>query len=349
MLEPGTQDVGMPNYQFFAAGVHAFTLNNSGTAPITYRIQFGIAAYHWESLLQSGIGQGPALGLRLIAPDIAPSAPSAPSTPADDATSSEGIAALFPAVVGVMTGGLLSSGGGQAESHSPGPVEPVPVLPTNAPAGLYLTVAGQPVGLPVINAPQGSAGGFSFGSPGTATGFGQSVGASNSLAGVSPGSLPAPHAENVPATEAAPEDEEAPANEFAAVLAAARDPQASIEEIASDLPPVQVADQLRTDGSLPETADESAWAPPDDRTMPEEAKMFDPGIAFGLAAAVAIHYRQVVRGWFSRFRRQIAQPRRLPPAPMPRRPLSTRSRDAYPAGSRTSPSRTESRESFVMH
>jgi hypothetical protein len=344
----GTRDSDTSSYEFVAAGVHVFTLKNTGNAPITYRFQLGIAAYHWESLLQSGIGQGPALGLRLIAPDVSPSAPSPPSAPAGSSAGSEGIAALFPAAVGVMTGGIVSSGDGQAARHSPGPVEPVLILPPNASPGLYLTFAGQPVGSPVVNAAQGSGGGFAVGSSGTATGFGQSVGVGNSFAGASPGGLTAPNAENVPGTESAPEDEEAPAADLAALLAAAHDPEASIEEIASDLSPARVADPLRTDGSLPDSVVESAWAPSDDRTMPEEAKIFDPGLGLGLAAAVAIHYRQAIRGWLARFRRKSAPARRLAPAPAPRRPRSTRSREEYLTGSLTT--RSESREQqFVMH
>jgi hypothetical protein len=347
LLDPGSYPTGTTSYEFVAAGVHVFTLKNPGNAPITYRFQLGIAAYHWESLLQSGIGQGPALGLRLIAPDVSPSAPAPPSAPADGSTGSEGIAALFPAAVGVMTGGIVSSGDGQAASHAPGPVEPVPILPTNATTGLYLTFAGQPVGSPVVNTAQGS-GGFAAFSPGSATGFGQSVGSGNSFAGASSSGLTAPNAENVPGTDAAPEDEDAPAADLAALLAAAHDAEASIEEIASDLSPAQEADPLRTDGSLPDSVVESAWTPPEDRTMPEEARIFDPGLGLGLAAAVAIHYRQAIRGWFSRFRRKNTSARRLAPAPAPRRSRSTRSREEHPTSSRSS--RSESREQqLVMH
>jgi hypothetical protein len=79
--------------------------------------------------------------------------------------------------------------------------------------------------------------------------------------------------------------------------------------------------------------------------MPEQAKMFDPGIGLGFAAAVAIHYRHAIRRWFSRLRRSSARTRRPAPEPMPRRPLPSRSREQGSAGSRTS--RTESRERLL--
>jgi hypothetical protein len=347
-LQLGSEGATVSSSQPLGSGVHVLTLTNPGSTPVTFYFNLTIAAYHWESLLQNGIGQGPALSLRVIAPTYsAPtSTPAADSSPAVEP--STGDAALFPAALSVLTSGFLAPGGSAPVPNSTPRAEPSPVLAPASSTVLYLTIAGQPVGSP--HAPVYAAAGRSASRPAveSAGGFGQALGVSGRLAGHSGGGFTSAgvEVENVPGADATPEDQvvDIDADTAAELLAAVREPVDSMEEFIANAPGEAAVMSAHLDGSLPDGPADATWALPVDRLMPEEAKVFDPGLALGLIASVAIHYRQAIRRWCSRFRRVGAPPRRAP-QPLPRR-VAQRSRDSIRLMPRAS--LAESREYQVV-
>ena len=138
----------------------------------------------------------------------------------------------------------------------------------------------------------------------------------------------------------------ASSDDLAALIAAARNSEGSLSNVTSPTSDAVQPEPLRIDGSLKDTPVAISTALPEDLTAPEEAKALDPGLGFGLVVAVAIHYRQAVRGWFSRFTRKTRRSRRVAPAPVPGKRPSTRSREEVLSASRIS--RAGSREHMVV-
>ena len=83
-VDPGGLDgVGVASDITLTPGVYELQLTANGSQPVLARLVLGTPAISVESILQSGIGQGPGLSLRLIAPVVAltPFAPTPTPTP----------------------------------------------------------------------------------------------------------------------------------------------------------------------------------------------------------------------------------------------------------------------------
>jgi hypothetical protein len=144
-----TYSVGAPNQPHdldltLAAGVYHLSFQNPNQSParLTWLLQ---ELVRWDSLLDNGVGQGPALNLRLINPTSSDlSFPDAPSAPAPAPTPSPSAAPLMGPLALVATG--IQAG--------PGAVAGQVSLPqtageTVAPAGLLLTIGNNLIGRPI--------------------------------------------------------------------------------------------------------------------------------------------------------------------------------------------------------
>ena len=83
-VDPGKPDgVDVTNDITLTPGVYQLQLTANGSQPVLAHLVFGIPSIPVESILQSGIGQGPGLSLRLIAPVVVltPVAPTPTPTP----------------------------------------------------------------------------------------------------------------------------------------------------------------------------------------------------------------------------------------------------------------------------
>lgn len=160
-------------------GDHILRFTADGTAPVRLHWLIFISAFSWERLLQNGVGQGPALELRLIAPSgppaIVPSSPSPvgsppPSPPLSSTSPAPGAATSAPngAIMGPMpvpSGGTANQSpsgpgtgmdpdaGATATGRSSPAMSPAAIAAApRGPAGLFLAFGGQPVGRPVPGA-----------------------------------------------------------------------------------------------------------------------------------------------------------------------------------------------------
>lgn len=344
----GANGETLSTMQQFDAGVHVLTLTNPGSRPVTFRFQLSIGAYHWESLLQNGIGQGPALGLRLIAPTFSDNPSSSTTTSGAAPEASPGPAANLPAVITIATSGLLPGPATPAVPASTSSAALAPALAAGSPTGLFLTVAGQPIGSTAFSAhPAATVPGTSSGHAESSVGFGQSLSPSGQFMSHSDATYTPPAEDQSPIEDAAPEDEVLSSGQEADLMAAIRQPTDSLVEDLSDVGGFAAETPLRLDGSLPDGPTDISWSWPIDRTLPEEAKVIDPGLGLGLIAAVAVHYRETIRRWFSRWSgRESRQPKNRVAPSSPRRP-SSRSQERILSSVRSM--RSESRERLIAH
>ena len=184
------------------AGSYTLRLSTTGGGPaISARVSISTPGSWPEKLLDNGVGQGPALNLRLASPVAADDAPSGsspgavahvePSTPAASTSLGSSPAAAFAA----------ASLGAVGPVSTPAAV--APTAPANAPApatpGVFLALGGEPVGRP---SPEPSAAaatpGISTEGAGSSAAIGQSIALSGPSGGFGFG-LATPAASPVPA------------------------------------------------------------------------------------------------------------------------------------------------------
>ena len=69
-LDPGEPEsiTRGTNGAFLRPAEYVLRLSATGAGPITYRFEFRLPDSRWELILANGVGQGPALSLRLVAP-----------------------------------------------------------------------------------------------------------------------------------------------------------------------------------------------------------------------------------------------------------------------------------------
>ncbi len=125
------------NDENLVPGVYELTLKANGPLPVAAHVVIQAPSVSWESILENGVGQGPALALRLIAP--AGSASAVPPLPQIiPSSNADGPFALQPATI------PTANGAGPVLTAS------VPAGPPNLISGLFVTLGGTVVGRPTL-------------------------------------------------------------------------------------------------------------------------------------------------------------------------------------------------------
>jgi hypothetical protein len=188
--DPGSPGTANQSFQHLGVGTYLVHVTATGTTPVQFTSGYRIPGFAWETILDNGVGQGPALSLRLIAPTPTPgdttgdSAPAATPTTEAPAAGAAGTApgalAQYPAAAAAAS----PTGVGVTGSAHP---ETSAATATQAPgasigtAGLFLSVASAPVGQPSFSSATVATAAFESG-----TGTGGS--ATGALAGIGYGS-----------------------------------------------------------------------------------------------------------------------------------------------------------------
>ncbi|MEO6811713.1 MAG: PPC domain-containing protein [Isosphaeraceae bacterium] len=171
-----------PSMIYLAPGVYHVQIKATGEQGAHVLLTHYADSSHWEALLANGVGQGPALGLRLIAPvvpDLTTSPPpvftpppvlgTIPPPPPSESRPPPSLTAPTPQTPGVDPTKTANPAPGPSTT-TPGEVriesETIAAVPTpraaslaanagfasaQGPAGLYLAPGGQPVGRPAPN------------------------------------------------------------------------------------------------------------------------------------------------------------------------------------------------------
>ena len=152
-------------------GVYSIEAANTGKGSLELSWSIGLGAAEGDSILANGLGQGPALNLRLIS--ATPPSPSATSSIGPDAREVTGSTATIAASIApAVAARVETSGIGNAASQANAAPQ--------GPGGLFLSVGGVPVGTASPSAfhvaavgPGANGGGFALGPEGP--GLGQAV------------------------------------------------------------------------------------------------------------------------------------------------------------------------------
>ena len=324
-IDPGPDGQDNSELDELQLGQYLVRFTATGDQPVTVTAKIGIGAFAWDSLLANGLGQGPALNLRLVSSD-----PPA-NFSLDNASAASAMTGLPSTMMtGPVAGPFVQAGGSAtaAQDHAGSSPAATPggSVASRGTTGLSIDVGGTLVGRPDADADHVAAVG-----PGTtsgaiamasaATGPGQAIAAIGSLRGsftssghvtprrtpeptdpgpITDGSMPpATLAQVAPPTEAAPID-------AAVELAATEGPTAS---------EMGRAASMATDGAL------LATAAPQSETEGAQAPA-------GLAAWVAGLVGMTAAGarWYQKHRRTAPTPASAPafavraiPAPHARR------------------------------
>ena len=310
------QDITPPTSpsMYLKAGVYEFQIKNEGTSPVdvTWSIQ---RKSPWDSLLDNGVGQLPALQLGLVQV----TSPPADSAPANLVQGPAPAATATTSGVGVVMGPTWAV--------TPTPVDGATLTTTGAaatvaPAGLLFTLGSAPVGLPSSDA--GRVAAVGPGLPGTvalaASGqglvqgiiYGQSTGDDRALL---PGGS---HDDGPPApgggSPRTPPAEVAPVNGAMVDTPVARPAQADELVIAAaDWITRFGRSSLRMLSSQPDERPDAEAFPTE---APEESlaggttalrgvghveqAQFDAPLVVGVMSALALRYHQPMVGWFRR-------------------------------------------------
>lgn len=326
------QDVTPPTTPtlYLKAGVYEFQIKNNGMSPVevTWSIH---RKTPWDSLLDNGVGQLPALQLGLVNV-TSPSVDPAPANPAQGPTSAT---TTTTSGVGVVMGPTWAS-----TSTTPvngATLTTTGAAATGAPAGLLFTLGSTPVGLPSSDA--GRVAAVGPGLPGTvalaASGqgliegivYGQSTGDDRAFlwGGSRDDGPPAPGG-GPPRT---PPAEVAPVNGAMVNTPVARPAQADELVIAA-------ADWITRFGRSAFRMSSQPDEPPDAEAFPTEAPVeslasgavalrgaghveqahFDAPVVVGMMSAVALRYHQPMVGWLRR-RHALPATRRAPVSALP--------------------------------
>jgi hypothetical protein len=194
-------------------GPYQIRVENRSDRPATVALSVGTPGFGWESVLENGVGQGPALGLRLVAPSAVFASPATYASHSDTPdVSAPGALAALPAAFGsegiAVPGGpavipdsiadtspspsLVSSPNGLLASSAATGLVGLPAesggLPSALPGGTgaatVLAAAGTAAGLPVVTVGQGS-GSTGLDALGTGAPLGDLATVSEALAGMS--------------------------------------------------------------------------------------------------------------------------------------------------------------------
>jgi hypothetical protein len=305
-------------------GVYFARFTATGDTPVTLTTGLSIGAFGWDSLLANGLGQGPALNLRLISTDAPASFalgdPASSGQYAYSAASSTSGAFAGPFAAGAVTSAHLPA---TVVLNRSGLPEAEAALVSSSPSGLSLDVGGAPVGLPSAGADHVAAVSPGVGSGSVALalagpGLGQSISSPLAFRGdFAPDDAPAPSS---PAEPPAPATDGSMTQESAApILPTPGDESRSPgNESAKSDPDVGSASWSPASPEIPaeaalSPASFSAAAPSSDPEAGEQDAGLSPWI-FGIAGATAIAARQVLRRWKSR-RRPMTHPAGFIPAP----------------------------------
>jgi hypothetical protein len=158
----GPLDLGAPgttrtNLDYLERGPHLLRLKATGDTPVVVTVGLQFGGFSYESLLLNGVGQGPALGLRVVSPvavlglDAVPGpsvteTPSSSFSPGGPETAAVNPLAASMAAASVIGTQMLPGVGTTSPVLVPGGGSTV--LTMAAPGGLALSVGGVPIGLP---------------------------------------------------------------------------------------------------------------------------------------------------------------------------------------------------------
>jgi hypothetical protein len=160
-IKPSKPDLPQTVFKSLPAGDYVFHVTDTGAAPAHFELSYKVTQFSWESLLQNGVGQGPALNLMLISPmgSLSPVTP-ATSLTSDRAPGGAAIAPLPNPGTASIAGGVSPSPGFH-DAPQPGGAAPIAPLPgsTSTATGLPLTPGGVLVGQPASLSGFGSPGG----------------------------------------------------------------------------------------------------------------------------------------------------------------------------------------------
>src|SRR5262249_27679450 len=148
-------------------GAYFLQVTATGNEPVIVHLTVALGETTYESLLQNGVGQGPALSLRLITPtldltDTPFGAPSASPPP------SAGPGAASPRAVAAAMRVQVPSSHSALDSFIFQP------MPLSSPGNLFLTVESDVIGLPGAAAP-GAAAVVNVATTSFGTGLGQAI------------------------------------------------------------------------------------------------------------------------------------------------------------------------------
>lgn len=135
------------------AGVYTLRATATGSVPADFRLTFLNKAGQGDSILENGVGQGPALNLTLITPiPLVPTPPVVmPTIPAPTGSDSGVVAGPPP------FGGNISPVPVAPSNVAPSPSAPGAAIASSEPTGLVLTLGGGLVGTPTAGAERVSA------------------------------------------------------------------------------------------------------------------------------------------------------------------------------------------------
>ncbi len=200
-IDPGPSGQDNSQLTSLAPGVYLLRLTATGDAPVTVTSGIKIGAFGWDSILANGVGQGPALNLRLVTAETpssfgAGSATTSASSMMSEAPGGPTAGPLSAAVAGLVSVQLPASLGGGGVSLA----FPSVAILAHGPSALPFEIGGAPVGRPSLDADHvaavgpGSEGGSA--ALASAIGFGQTIPSpSFLLGGFSPDSSPTPRPE----------------------------------------------------------------------------------------------------------------------------------------------------------
>src|SRR5205823_875804 len=69
-MDLGAAGAEVSRWIYIRPGEYLCHFTATGDTPVDLRVTYDIAVFHWEVILANGLGQGPALNLRLISPTI---------------------------------------------------------------------------------------------------------------------------------------------------------------------------------------------------------------------------------------------------------------------------------------
>jgi hypothetical protein len=301
-------------------GDYYVRVTNLGTHPTKVSTTLTIAQFSWESLLENGIGQGPALSLRLVSPtpDLTANTDPPAASPTPLLTSGPSAAVIpFSSSANAGQPTVLA----QTTSNAPGAA-----VATNSAggaasggAGVLLTFGGVPVGLPTSTSSAAS---------GSAPGEGEGVGAIASTGlgvgaglGYAPSAIGTATLHDTGGTGAVVASVHADASSDAPLSGALADRaleqwvgveptpagpslKERLNAILASLPSFSFPDLTRPPGLGDDDSVVAATGVAGSRTAPAEYEEagFNHSVGYGLAAVLLLHSHNRFRRWATRGR-----------------------------------------------
>ncbi len=134
---------------YLTPGVYSLRVSGPRGVPLKTQLTLRVSTFRWESLLQNGVGQGPALNLRLIAPVASTTITPSPGAPSEGSSGSPTapLPSSTPPVPAPPNTTPNSPGTTPSSSAGSDSTRSQPSAPTGQ-GGLFLSLGGQPVGQP---------------------------------------------------------------------------------------------------------------------------------------------------------------------------------------------------------